>query len=169
MEASLGENSNVKHNLALETRKKKPSDFFASTFPLRELWLAFPLLSPGSLPCRVGGGGRGDATVAGGSLLTLPLPGSTQVLATQSHLLTQTSLQTLFSECRQAGCFHECQNPNYKVSSYLPTVDGELKFPYMLSLCVFYLKEPKTGGTSVSSQVKDDTFPEGFFPPFCPK
>lgn len=152
----------------LKLERKSPLISFYLHFP-SSLWLAFPLLSQGSLPCRVGGGGRGDATVAGGSLLTLPLPGSTQVLATQSHLLTQTSLQTLFSECRQAGCFHECQNPNYKVSSYLPTVDDELKFPYMLSLCVFYLKEPKTGGTSVSSQVKDDTFPEGFFPPFCPK
>ena len=33
MEVSLGENSNVKHNLILETWKKKPSDFFSSTFP----------------------------------------------------------------------------------------------------------------------------------------
>lgn len=45
MEASLGENSNVKHNLALETRKKKPSDFFSSTFPLLALAGLPPSLS----------------------------------------------------------------------------------------------------------------------------
>lgn len=37
MEVSLRGISNVKHNLVLETWKKKPSDFFSSTFPLYSL------------------------------------------------------------------------------------------------------------------------------------
>lgn len=64
MEVSLGENSNVKHNLVLETWKKKPSDFFSSTFPLHTL-PSFPLPLSGVIIPSLGGWAGGEATITG--------------------------------------------------------------------------------------------------------
>ena len=96
MEVSLGENSNVKHNLVLESWKKKISDFFSSAFPLHILSGLPPSLS-GVITSQWGP--EVEATVAGGDLLTLPLPESSTAI--QSHSLTQASLLTPFSGCCQ--------------------------------------------------------------------
>lgn len=95
MEVSLGENSNVKHNLVLETWKKKPSDFFSSTFP--------PLHSvqPSLFSLRghyLTAGTRGEATEAGGNLSTLASSIRTQAFGL-THLPRDLCWPLVFFGC----------------------------------------------------------------------
>lgn len=66
-----------------------------------------------------------EATVAGGSLLTLP------PRVQHSHsvsLRTQASLLTPFLGVVKAECFNEKLKSRLRISNYLYTLDDELKF-----------------------------------------